>query len=105
MALPAQDTAAHKAARRAGFAPTEQTGAVSWLDPAARREPRQRLPTGYRIVARTEDRTRPHPMIGRNGAHIEDGLRRCSLYEPELDLAVLPQTAPSPATCWSGPTW
>lgn len=89
MALPDDDSSASDAARRTGFAPSTETYAVSWLDPAARLEPRHQLPRGYRIVARTDDRTRPHPMIRRNGPEVEEGLRRCSLYDPGLDLAVL----------------
>jgi GNAT superfamily N-acetyltransferase len=89
MAVPDDDDALRNAARRAGFAPSQESYAVSWLDPAARRDPRRSLPEGYRIVARAEDRTRPHPMIRRNGAEVEDGLRQCSLYDPHLDLAVL----------------
>lgn len=89
MQLPDGDTAADEAARRAGFEPSEDTYAVCWLDPADRREPRRPLPDGYRIVSRAEDRTRPHPMIARNGSGVEDGLRQCSLYDPDLDLAVV----------------
>lgn len=87
--LPTDDPAIEQAARRAGFAPSQETYAVCWLDPAARREPPRPLPAGYRVVARADDRTRPHPMIGRNGAQVEDGLRQCSLYDAGVDLAVL----------------
>ena len=31
---------------------------------------------------------RPHPIIARNGELVELRLRRCSLYDPTLDLAV-----------------
>lgn len=89
MSLPEDDPATHEAARRVGFAPSDGAYAVCWLEPAGRREPRRPLPAGYRIVARADDRARPHPMIGRNGAEVEDRLRQCSLYDPTLDLAVL----------------
>lgn len=89
MALSSDAPAVHAAARRAGFAPSEETYAVSWLAPEARCEPRRTMPGGYRIVARADDRTRPHPMIGRNGANVEAGLQTCSLYDPGLDLAIL----------------
>jgi ribosomal protein S18 acetylase RimI-like enzyme len=89
MALPEDDRAAQDAAQRAGFVPSQEMYAPLWLDPAARRAPRRPLPAGYRIVARSEDGARPHPMIGRNGPRVEEGLRRCSLYDPGLDLAVL----------------
>lgn len=89
MALPDGASAAHDAARRSGFAASPEVSAVCWLDPADRREPRTGMAAGYRILARADDGTRPHPMIGRNGAGVEDGLRRCSLYDPSLDLAVI----------------
>lgn len=89
MQLPEGDGAIEAAARHAGFAPSDDSYAVCWLDPASIREPRKPLPHGYRIVARADDDTRPHPMVGRNGPQIEDGLRRCSLYDPSLDLAVV----------------
>jgi ribosomal protein S18 acetylase RimI-like enzyme len=102
MQLPDDDAALGDAARRIGFEPSDDVYAVSWLDPADRREPRQALPDGYRIVARADDRTRPHPMIGRNGPQVEDGLRQCSLYDPELDLAVL---APDDTVAGYGLVW
>ena len=40
------------------------------------------LPPGYRIVPRSADRSRPHPMIGRNGARVEDALRRVLALRP-----------------------
>ena len=89
MAVPAGDRALEDAARDAGFAASDEAYGVSWLDPAARRAPRHELPAGYRIVPRSADRTRPHPMVGRNGAHVADALNLCSLYDPDLDLAVL----------------
>lgn len=89
MQLPDYGAALADAARRAGFVRSEETYGVCWLDPAARREPRRPLPPGYRVVARADDPARPHPMIARNGADVEDGLRQCSIYDPGLDLAML----------------
>jgi ribosomal protein S18 acetylase RimI-like enzyme len=89
LAVPETDPAAAHAARHAGFAPSDESYAVSWLRPADRRAPRHPLTDGYRIVARADDAARPHPMIGRNGVHVEDGLRQCSLYDPGLDLHVV----------------
>jgi GNAT superfamily N-acetyltransferase len=89
MQLPDGDARLGAAAQRTGFAPTEDMYAVCWLEPADRREPQRPIADGYRIVARADDSGRPHPMIGRNGPHIEDGLRQCSLYDPGVDLAVL----------------
>jgi ribosomal protein S18 acetylase RimI-like enzyme len=89
MAIPQAATAAQESARRAGFAPSAEAYAVSWLDPAARRPPARELAAGFRIVSRADEAHRPHPMIRRNGAGVEQGLRQCSLYDPTLDLAVL----------------
>jgi ribosomal protein S18 acetylase RimI-like enzyme len=102
MQLPDGDTAVGAAAQRAGFEPSADTYAVCWLDPAGRREPRCRLPDGYRIVSRADDRARPHPMSGRNGAQVEEFLRQCSLYDPGLDLAVL---APDDTVAGYGLFW
>ena len=102
MQLPDGDTAVEDVARLAGFAPSEDMYAVLWLDPADRREPRRPLPDGYRIVARADDQSRPHPMIGRNGPEVEDALRQCSLYDPGLDLAVL---APDETVAGYGLFW
>jgi len=45
------------------------------------------FPDGYALVPRP-DQDGPHPMIRRNGAEVEARLRQCSLYDPDLDLAV-----------------
>lgn len=76
-------------AERAGFTEVGKTYEEDWL--AATDRPGQReLPDGYRLLARPEQ-AGPHPMIKRNGDAVEARLRQCSLYDPELDLAV---TAP-----------
>jgi GNAT superfamily N-acetyltransferase len=72
---------------RAGFTERAETMAVSWLD-AADRPPVRALPDGYTLVARPAQ-DGPHPMVRRNGADVEARLRDCSLYDPELDLALL----------------
>ncbi len=89
MEIDDDDDAVQDAARAAGFVPGDDLHGVLWLDPAARRDPARPLAEGYRIVARAADRSRPHPMVGRNGEHVEEGLWQCSLYDPGLDLAVL----------------
>ena len=43
---------------------------------------------GFTIVDRVTRVDRPHPMIARNGEPVEAWLRQCSLYDPQLDLAV-----------------
>lgn len=74
-------------AARAGFTEHVETIAVSWLDAADRAAVRA-LPNGYTLATRLEQ-DGPHPMIKRNGADVEARLRDCSLYDPELDLALL----------------
>jgi ribosomal protein S18 acetylase RimI-like enzyme len=92
MPIPETAAPAQESARRAGFAPSPEAYAVSWLDPQARLSPARELAAGFRIVSRADEPHRPHrphPMIRRNGDGVEEGLRQCSLYDPTLDLAVL----------------
>jgi ribosomal protein S18 acetylase RimI-like enzyme len=46
------------------------------------------LPEGFVLLDRAHGTTRPHPMSRRSGEEVEARLRQCSLYDPELDLAV-----------------
>ena len=70
----------------AGFAAGERSG-MAWMDAADRPEV-PALPAGFGLVDR---RTAggPHPMRLRNGEQVAARLRRCSLYDPALDLAVV----------------
>lgn len=71
----------------AGFAATDEVAVPTWMTAAERPKPTP-LARGFELVARSDDPTRPHPMIGRNGEHVADRLRECSLYRSELDLAL-----------------
>ena len=71
----------------AGFEPTDETGVETWM-PANARPAVSALPTGFTLVSRADDPARPHPMIGRNGEHVAERLAECSLYRPDLDLAI-----------------
>ena len=73
-------------AARAGFVELAEEYESTWLD-AADRPAAQPFPDGYTLMARP-DQDGPHPMITRNGAEVEPRLRQCSLYDPDLDLAV-----------------
>jgi len=73
-------------AARAGFVEAGEDGEITWLDAADRPAPRP-FPDGYALLPRP-DQDGPHPMIRRNGADVEPRLRQCSLYDPDLDLAV-----------------
>ena len=71
----------------AGFLPSGEQVVSSWLA-AADRPPIHELPPGYRLISRASASDRPHHLAARNGPHVAERLRRCSLYQPELDLVV-----------------
>jgi GNAT superfamily N-acetyltransferase len=89
MAVAPEDQVTAREAERAGFTEVAESYEIDWLA-ASERPARRELPRGYTLLARPEQ-TGPHPMIGRNGDAVEARLQLCSLYDPELDLAV---TAP-----------
>ncbi len=71
---------------RVGFAPTDDV-AVTTTMPAASRPPIWARPAGFELHDRTTVDT-PHHMIGRSGPDVAERLAECSLYRPDLDLAV-----------------
>jgi ribosomal protein S18 acetylase RimI-like enzyme len=72
----------------AGFAADHgQAGGITWMD-AEERPDVAALPEGFVLVDRAQETTRPHPMRRRSGEAVEVRLRQCSLYDPDLDLAV-----------------
>lgn len=71
-------------AESAGLVPVERDGAT-WME--AKDRPKAPLPDGLAFTDRRDARS-PHPMRARNGDGVEERLRQCSLYDPELDLAV-----------------
>jgi GNAT superfamily N-acetyltransferase len=71
-----------------GFHPTGERSGSTWMA-ACDRPPVLPLPDGYHLVVRADADDQPHPMHRRNGADVELRLRETSLYDPELDLAVL----------------
>ena len=71
---------------RSGFAMTEELSGTTWMD-ADERAPVAPV-EGFTIADRVTRADRPHPMIARNGEAVEARLRQCSLYDPQLDLAV-----------------
>lgn len=74
-------------AAECGFTTLAEEYWAYWLDAADRARPRP-VPDGYAVLARPEYGG-PHPMIGRNGEHVEQRLRETSLYDPSCDLAVI----------------
>jgi GNAT superfamily N-acetyltransferase len=88
------DAAGIAALESAGYRLTDPVGVVAcWLDAgdrlAAHHPPVPALKDGYRLLSRADDQDRPHPLIARNGEQVEARLRECSLYRPDLDLAVV----------------
>lgn len=69
-----------------GFAAGEGD-ATAWID-AEDRPGGRPLPEGYVLVDRMQRMGTPHPLRRRNGDAVQDRLGRCTLYDPELDLAV-----------------
>src|SRR5947207_1359000 len=69
-----------------GFVAGDDRSGVTSMDARDRPEIAA-LPEGFLLVDRAAT-TRPHPMRRRSGDEVESRLRQCSLYDPELDLAV-----------------
>ena len=60
---------------------------IAWTDAADR--PAVLPPAeGFILTDRAQRHGTPHPMRHRNGGAVQERLSRCSLYDPELDLAV-----------------
>lgn len=84
--VPVTDDDLMEKAKVLGF--VEQSGDVtSWLEAGNERRP-EPLPAGYELVSRVGGNG-PHPLVKRNGEHVEERLNECSLYRPDLDLAVI----------------
>lgn len=70
-----------------GFTVTDEIDVENWMSleqlPAI-----TTLPDGFKLVSRKDVPDLPHHMIKRNGAQIAERLAECSLYRPDLDLAV-----------------
>lgn len=81
------DMTARHALGTAGFAPTGEAGAATWLD-ADRRPTVAPAPLRFRLRSRTETADHPHHMVGRSGTGVAERLAQCSLYDPHLDLWV-----------------
>jgi hypothetical protein len=99
------DTVGIAALTAAGLRPADDPndpGIITcWLD-AHHRPSIPPLADGYRLLSRADEPDRPNPLIPRNGPHVEDRLRQCSLYQPDLDLCV---EAPDGQTAGYGLFW
>lgn len=71
----------------AGFEAGEESGGVTWMA-ADRATPVAELPDGYRTTDRSVHSSQTHWLTHRNGPDVESRLAECSLYDPELDLAI-----------------
>ena len=72
------------AAKRAGFVAGAEAFVIGWMD-AALRPSIPPLPVGIRIEPHDGG---PHHMVKRSGGQVAARLAECSLYRPDLDLAV-----------------
>jgi ribosomal protein S18 acetylase RimI-like enzyme len=80
------DTALKALVEGSGLVASESDG-TAWMDAGDR--PDVKSPAdGFVLVDRTRRRNMPHPMRHRNGDGVDERLGQCSLYDPELDLAI-----------------
>jgi ribosomal protein S18 acetylase RimI-like enzyme len=70
-----------------GFKADDAPGGTTWMV-AADRPDVAALAEGFVLVDRAQRTAAPHPMRQRNGEDVAARLLQCSLYDPELDLAV-----------------
>lgn len=70
-----------------GFVADDERSGATWMD-AHDRPSLTPAPNGFVLVDRAQDASAPHPMRRRNGERVESRLQQCSLYDPELDLAL-----------------
>ena len=70
-----------------GFTAAESRSGITWMD-AADCPSAEPVPEGYCVVDRSSHSSASHPMATRNGVEVEARLWECSLYDPQLDLAV-----------------
>jgi GNAT superfamily N-acetyltransferase len=72
----------------AGFSALDEVVVSCWMR-ATERPAVTPLPDGYRLVPRSASTDRPHHLIPRSGPAVAERLLECSLYRPDLDLAVV----------------
>jgi GNAT superfamily N-acetyltransferase len=72
----------------AGFARGDDSVMTCWM-PVGNRPSIRPIAGGYRLFSTANRPVHPHHMVGRNGAHVAERLRECSLYDPELDLYIV----------------
>lgn len=75
-------------ASAAGFANSGEVMVTTWMSAPERPEVRPIRP-GFELVARSDRLSESHHMIKRNGEAVAERLAECTLYRPDLDLAVV----------------
>lgn len=84
---PSEDDELVELAVDEGFVIENPESWTCWM-PASDRPEVPALPSGFKLQSRAEFTERPHPMAERNGPQVGVRLAECSLYDPDLDLAV-----------------
>ena len=74
----------------AGFEAAKESGGVTWRA-AGTTTPVAELPNGYRITDRSLHPAQIHWLTRRSTPDLESRLAECSLYDPELDIAIQTQ--------------
>jgi len=81
------DVELRRLATGSGFALAGDSSTFCCMD-AEQRPDVAVLADGFTLVDRSQEMRLPHPMQQRNGPAMQTRLRQCSLYDPELDLAI-----------------
>lgn len=81
------DTALIEAVTSSGFSLAAEAGVTMWM-PAAGKPAISPIPPGFTLADRSGSLDRPHHLVQRNGDEIAERLAECTLYRPDLDLAV-----------------
>lgn len=71
-----------------GFAATDEIYLSMWRGATDVADP-PGAPPGYRVTTRSERPQGVHWLANRNGAPVETRLRKCSVYDPGCDIAVV----------------
>src|SRR4051812_9728813 len=87
-AVPDGEQAWEKSLTALGFSATDETYLSMWRTAGDVGAPPD-APAGYRIVNRLNQPDGIHWLAARNGEQVENRLRKCSLYDPRCDIAVV----------------
>jgi GNAT superfamily N-acetyltransferase len=98
------DTAMADVAIASGFLPTDDLYVTTTMS-AQDRPGVAPLREGFELMSRVDHEGAPHHMIQRNGERVAELLTECSLYDPELDLAIFSPEGVLASYClfWADP--